>query len=125
MFPPTHRPAAAMLSRTPLISAPPAPLPVGDWPAQVPWQALDWTGKTDADPGTPIDIEFCVDPSGAMTMVFPSAVRARLSPVGDGVYRVGRMPEETTVRFEGGAAHIDRRVGAERVAYPCSIRAES
>jgi len=104
-------PPGWLRSRTPIGTA--ASIPVGLTRRYcVSRRALDWTQSEDAALDESVRFDITVAPDGHLVMRLPSGVHAVLRPLGDAEYRVGRMPEEITVRFDGDAAAVIRRAGA-------------
>ncbi|MBM0275415.1 aspartyl/asparaginyl beta-hydroxylase domain-containing protein [Micromonospora tarensis] len=119
LFPPAQRTGPIMINRSRLTPQPEPPLPPGEYPLTVARRALDWTRSDAPELDRPVAVTLLVEPEG-MALRMPSGVLARLHAVGDGCYRVGRMPEETTVRVRAGQVDIVRRVGNYSTVHPCS-----
>lgn len=103
-------------SRTPLAVAAPGPVGLARR-YSVARRALDWTQSTDAALDEAVLFEISILADNHLAMRLPTGVDAVLHPVGDTEYRVGRMPEEITVRFDGDSAAVIRRVGLSIHSY--------
>ncbi|MFY1597068.1 aspartyl/asparaginyl beta-hydroxylase domain-containing protein [Micromonospora sp. WMMD737] len=119
LFPEEHRTGQIMINRSRLTPPPAPPLPPGEYPLMVARRALDWTRSDSPELDQPVAVTLLVGPEGG-ALRMPSGVLAKLHAVGDGHYRVGRMPEETTVRLGAGQVDIVRRVGDCSTVHPCS-----
>jgi hypothetical protein len=98
-------------SRTPITAAPPTPVGLARR-YSVAQRALDWTQSEDKALDEAIPFEIMITPDQRLVMRLPSGVDAVLHPVGEAEYRVGCMPEEISVRFDGDSATVVRRAGS-------------
>ena len=111
------RPARWLHSRTPMRVATPGPIGLIhrysvtrsalDWT-----EAFDWTKGGDKGIEDEVAFEIAILSDQQLVMRLPSGVDATLHPVSEVEYRLGRMPEEITVRFDGHTAAVVRRVGS-------------
>jgi hypothetical protein len=95
-------------SRTPMTMAPPISVRLTRR-YSVARRALDWTQSEGAALDEAVFFDITLTADRCLAMRLPSGVEALLRPVSETEYRVGRMPEEITVRFDGDASAVIRR----------------
>jgi hypothetical protein len=121
LFPPSHRPREVMISRRPISPAPVPALEAGRWHFTVDKAALDWS-ESRAPRRESINIELTVGANDeGPTLRLPSGVTARLRGIGDGLFRMGRMPEECLLALGHESVTIIRRQGSVSTEFPCTF----
>jgi hypothetical protein len=114
------RPPCWLRSRTPVEVA--APGQVGlTRRYSVPRGALDWTQSADESLEEPVLFEIAILSDQQLVMRLPSGVDAMLRPVSESEYRLGRMPEEITVHFDGHSAAIIRRARSNMRSWQAAL----